>query len=82
VPLRWGGVLVALLTAFTVTAHTRWWYAIVIGALYGFALAFVIYLAKGGPKSGDAPYVFPSGIIRGGLTGLFIAMWALTGRSN
>jgi hypothetical protein len=77
-----GGVIVALFTAFTVTAHTRWWYAIVIGALYGFALAFVIYLAKGGPKSGDAPYVIPSGIIRGGLTGLFIAMWALTGRSN
>jgi len=31
----------------------------------------VIYLAKGGPKSGDAPYVVLSGIITGGLTGLF-----------
>jgi hypothetical protein len=71
-----GGILVALLTAFTVTAHTRWWYAMFIGALYGFALALVIYLAKGGPKSGDAPYVIPSSIIRGGATGLFIAMWA------
>jgi hypothetical protein len=72
-----GGVLVALLTAFTVTAHTRWWYAMLIGALYGFALALMVYLAKGGPKSGDAPYVIPSGIIRGGVTGLFIAMRAL-----
>ena len=72
-----GSVLVALLTGFTVTAHTRWWYAILIGALYGFALALVVYLAKGGPKSGDAPYVIPSGIIRGGVTGLFILMWAL-----
>lgn len=72
-----GGVLVALLTAFTVTAHTRWWYATFIGAFYGFALALVIFLAKGGPMSGDAPYVIPSGIVRGGVTGLFIAMWAL-----
>ena len=72
-----GGILVALLTAFTLSAHTRWWYATAIGALYGFALALVIYLAKGGPKSGDAPYVLPSGIIRGGITGLFIAIWAI-----
>lgn len=72
-----GSILVALLTAFTVTAHTRWWYAMVIGALYGLTLALVIFLAKGGPKSGDAPYVIPSGIVRGGLTGLFIALWAL-----
>ena len=49
-----GGVLVALLTAFSVTASTRWWYAMVIGAFYGFAFALVVYLAKGGPKSGDA----------------------------
>ncbi len=48
-----------------------------IGALYGFAFGLVIYLAKGGPKSGDAPYVIPSGIITGGLTGLFIVMWAI-----
>ena len=47
-----GGVLVALLTAFSVTASTRWWYAMVIGAFYGFAFALVVYLAKGGPKIG------------------------------
>ena len=46
------------------------------GALYGFAFSLVIYLAKGGPKSGDAPYVIPSGIITGGLIGLFIVIWA------
>jgi hypothetical protein len=46
------------------------------GALYGLAFSLVIYLAKGGPKSGDAPYVIPSGIITGGLIGLFIIMWA------
>ena len=30
-------------------------------------LQSVIYLAKGGPKSGDAPYVIPSGTITGGI---------------
>jgi len=70
------GVLVALLTGFSVAPTTRWWSAIAIGALYGLACSLVIYLAKGGPKSGDAPYVIPSGIIAGGLIGLFIVMWA------
>ena len=51
--------------------------AMAIGALYGFAFGLVIFLAKGGPKSGDAPYVISSGIITGGLTGLFIVVWAV-----
>src|SRR6185437_6166912 len=51
------GVLVALLTGFSLIATSRWWSAMAIGALYGFAFSLVIYLAKGGPKSGDAPYV-------------------------
>ena len=42
-----------------------------------FRLRLVIYLAKGGPKSGDVPYVIPSGIITGGLIGLFIVIWAV-----
>ena len=71
------GVLVALLTGFSLAATTRWWSAMVTGALYGLAFSLVIYLAKGGPKSGDAPYVIPSGIITGGLIGLFIVMWAV-----
>ena len=62
---------------FSVTASTRWWYAMVIGAFYGFAFALVVYLAKGGPKSGDAPYVIPSGVIRGAITGLLVVMWAI-----
>ena len=71
------GVLVALLTGFSLTTTTRWWFAIATGALYGLLFSLVIYLAKGGPKSGDAPYVIPSGIITGGLIGLFIAIWAV-----
>lgn len=71
------GVLVALLTGFSIAVTTPWWLAIVIGALYGLAFAVVIYLAKGGPQSGDAPYVIPSGIGTGALMGLFILMWAI-----
>ena len=71
------GILVALLTAFSVSATSRWWSAIVTGALYGFTFSLVIYLAKGGPKSGDAPYVVPSGIVMGSLTGLFILLFAV-----
>jgi hypothetical protein len=70
------GVLVALLTGFSLAATTRWWSAIGTGALYGFIFSLVICLAKGGPKSGDAPYVIPSGIVTGGLIGLFILIWA------
>jgi hypothetical protein len=71
------GVLVALLTRFSLDAVSQWWVAILVGALYGFAFALVIYLAKGGPKSGDAPYVIPSGVVTGGLIGLCLLKWAI-----
>jgi hypothetical protein len=71
------GALVALLTGFSVTAATRWWSATLVGSLYGLGFALVVYLAKGGPRSGDAPYAIPSGVITGGLTGLSIILWAI-----
>jgi hypothetical protein len=71
------GALVGLLTGFSLTPTSRWWSGIGTGAFYGLAFALVIYLAKGGPKSGDAPYVIPSGIITGGLTGLFVLLFAV-----
>jgi len=71
------GVLVALLAGFSIPTTARWWLAIAIGALYGLAFAVVIYLAKGGAKSGDAPYVVPGGIITGGLIGLLVLIWAI-----
>jgi len=61
----------------SLAATTRWWSAMLTGALYDFTFSLVIYLAKGPPKSGDAAYVIPSGIITGGLIGLFIVMWAI-----
>ena len=69
--------MVALLTGFSLTTTTRWWSAMAIGALYGLGFSLVIYLSKGGPTSGDAPYVIPSGIITGALIGLLIVAWAI-----
>jgi hypothetical protein len=69
------GGLVGLLAGFLLSGRSRWWTAVGMGALCGFAFALVIYLAKGGPQSGDAPYVIPSGFMFGGLTGLFVLLW-------
>ena len=69
------GALVGLLTGFSLAPDNRWWTAVGTGALYGFAFALVVYLAKGGPQSGDAPFVIPSGIIFGALTGLLVIIW-------
>ena len=71
------GALVGLLTGFSLASDSRWWTALGTGALYGFVFALVVYLAKGGPQSGDAPYVVPSGIVMGALTGLFILLFAV-----
>lgn len=69
------GTLVALLTGSSLTGSHRWWSGAGFGAIYGFAFALVVYLAKGGPQSGDAPYVVPAGIISGALIGIFIILW-------
>src|SRR5437899_8106065 len=71
------GVLVALLTCFSLAGTTRWWSAMVTGALYGVGLSLVIYLSKGGPESGDAPYVIPSGFVTLGLSGLLGVYWCV-----
>jgi hypothetical protein len=71
------GILVAMLTGFSLRLAMRWWSAAGIGALYGLALSMVVYLAKGGWHSGDAPYVVPGGIITGALLGIVILKWGL-----
>ncbi|HEV2843190.1 MAG TPA: hypothetical protein VGW39_17855 [Chthoniobacterales bacterium] len=70
------GGLVGSLTGFSLTPASSRWTGIGVGALYGLAFAVVVYLAKGGPQSGDAPYIIPSGIVFGALTGLFITIFA------
>jgi hypothetical protein len=41
--------------------------------LYGCGIALVVFLAKGGFRSMDAPYVVPSGIVMGALTGALVS---------
>ena len=72
------GILVALLTSFSLVPTTRWWWAMALGAVYGLAFSLVIYLAKGGPNSGDALYVLPGGIVTGALIGLLLAVCGIT----
>ena len=67
------GILVAVTTALSLTKQSSWFSAAGFGLLYGFLFALVIFLAKGAFKSKDAPYVVPSGVVLGLLTGL--AVW-------
>jgi uncharacterized membrane protein len=70
------GVLVSLLTALSLGGRSPWWHGAGYGLLYGFSFALVIFLAKGAFKSKDAPYVVPSGLILGLITGLLITKFA------
>lgn len=70
------GTLVALLTAFSMSSESAWLTGLGLGVLYGVLFGTVIYLAKGGPASGDAPFVIPMSGITGGLSGLLIVWLA------
>jgi hypothetical protein len=70
------GILVALLAGLSLRSSNTWWQGALYGLLYGFAFAPVIFLAKGGFKSKDAPYVVPSGAILGIVTGLLLVKFA------
>lgn len=70
------GVLVSLLTALSLGGRSSWWQGAGYGLLYGFSFALVIFLAKGAFKSKDAPYVVPSGIVLGLISGVLIAKFA------
>ena len=65
-------VLVSAITALSLTPRRSWQRGAGFGALYGFAFALVVFLAKGAFKSMDAPYVVPSGLVMGILTGLLV----------
>jgi len=70
------GMLVSLITGLSLNARSSWLHGAGYGMLYGFAFALVVFLAKGGFKSMDAPYVVPSGIIMGLITGLLVLKFA------
>jgi hypothetical protein len=67
------GILVGLITGLSLNDRASWMRGGALGALYGFAFALVVFLAKGGFRSLDAPFVVPSGIVMGFLTGVLVA---------
>ena len=46
--------------------------ALLAGALCGLATAVVVFLAKGGWSSWDAPYVLPIGVVEGLVLGIVV----------
>ena len=70
------GILISLLTAFSLAAGGSWLRGAGFGTLYGFAFGLVIFLAKGAFNSKDAPYVVPMSIITGLITGVLLANFA------
>ncbi len=70
------GILVSVITALSLGSARAWWQGGLAGAFYGFVLALVIFLAKGGFKSKDAPYVVPSGILFGFINGVLLVAFA------
>ena len=70
------GLLVSVITGLSLSGYSRWWHGLGYGALYGLAFALVVFLAKGGLKSKDAPYVVPAGIATGGIIGVLAVNFA------
>ena len=70
------GVLTALLITVFIHGRSSVGAGLVAGALCGLAMAIVVFLAKGGWSSGDAPYVVPTGLVEGLVLGLFVR-WSL-----
>ena len=60
-----GGVVMALLISVVVDRSSSVAKALAWGAFLGLLHSSVIFLAKGGWSSMDAPYVIPTGIISG-----------------
>jgi hypothetical protein len=70
------GVLVGLLTGFSLSVHSGWLVAAGFGALYGVLSGTVVVLSKGAGALQHAVYILPSAVITGTLTGILIAWLA------
>lgn len=66
------GGLVALLVAGWINRSSSVIQALAVGGVFGFLMGTVVFLAKGGWSSFDAPYVVPMGVVAGLLIGLIV----------
>ena len=73
------GMLVALMIAFSLRERRSLISGAGFGLLYGIAFALVVFLAKGGMRSMDAPYVVPSGAVFGMIAGLLLVKLGFSG---
>ena len=69
-------ILVALITGLSLNAGSSWMAGTGYGLLYGFSFGLVVFLAKGGFKSKDAPFVVLGSSISGGIAGIIIVNYA------
>ncbi len=74
------GVLVSLLIGLSLAGRSSWKYGLLYGFIYGLAFGLVVFLAKGGLRSMDAPYVVPASIVTGAITGLLVAKFGFSKR--
>src|ERR1700751_2197058 len=70
------GVLISLLTGFSLGLGSSWLRGAGFGMLYGFSFGLVICLTKGAFKSKDAPYVVPMSVVTGLITGVLLVNFA------
>ncbi len=70
------GILISLLTGFSLGPGSSWLRGAGFGTVYGFVFGLVIFLAKGAFKSKDAPYVVPTSIVTGLITGVLLVYFA------
>ena len=66
-----GSVESLLITVF-IKSRSSLGAALFRGALCGLAMAAVVFLAKGGWSSWDAPYVVPTGVVEGLILGAVV----------
>ena len=76
------GALTALLISTTVDHATPVGRSLLLGALFGFLLSTVVFLAKGGWASWDAPFVVPMGIVGGLILGPIVRRLSATDASD
>ena len=66
------GVVNSLLMTVFIRQRSSIGSALLVGALCGLVTATVVFLAKGGWSSGDAPYVIPTGVVEGLVLGMVV----------
>ncbi|MCZ6836810.1 MAG: hypothetical protein O7G85_13625 [Planctomycetota bacterium] len=76
------GALLAILITSTLGRASSISKSLLVGGLFGLLLATVVYLAKGGWVSNDAPYVVPSGLVTGLLLGPIVRWLSRAGTTG